>query len=30
MNNTSAVDVIIQALCPGPDEINAVGVPFLT
>jgi hypothetical protein len=29
MNSTSADDVIIQALWPGPDETSALGVPFV-
>ncbi len=30
MNSTSAVEVIIQALCPGPAEASALGAPFDT
>src|SRR5262245_16626476 len=31
MNSTSAADVIIQALCPGPDVVvSALGAPFVT
>src|SRR4051812_24347081 len=30
MKSTSAVDVIIHALCPGPDEESAFGAPFVT
>src|SRR5438309_2262039 len=30
MNSTSAVEVIIQALCPGPGDDSALGVPLVT
>src|SRR5580658_11000108 len=30
MKRTSAEDAIIQALCPGPGEESAFGVPFVT
>src|SRR4051794_15091402 len=30
MNSTSAVEVIIQALWPGPDVLSALGAPLVT
>ena len=30
MNNTSAVDVIIHALWPGPGVMSALGAPLVT
>src|SRR5262245_49000974 len=29
MKSTSAAEVIIQALCPGPDDDSALGVPLV-
>src|SRR5690242_9362846 len=30
MKRTSAVDVIIHALCPGPGEASTLGAPLVT